>query len=219
MRLPRITIASLLGIVAFVGVAFAALRAPTDAWDSTLLGLTLLMLITSALLAVHRRGDRGAFWLGFALFGWAYLVASLVPPVAARLPTTKALVVVRGMLARPEDDWDDALILTDVRSFNVTTPTQTALNPPGRWDVKVFQQPAPPTVNYIKRLVSLPDETIGTFVRIGHSLFALVFALVGALLSRRLYLGPGVTRRPATIASDGTVEDDQGRPAKSAEVL
>src|SRR4051812_38701620 len=102
MRRPRITIASLLGIVAFVGVAFAALREPTDAWDATLLGLTLLVLITSALLAVHRTGERRAFWQGFALFGWAYLVASLVPSIESRLPTSKALVAVRAMLARPE---------------------------------------------------------------------------------------------------------------------
>src|SRR4051812_42547469 len=70
MRRPRITIASLLGIVAFVGVASAALREPTEAWDSTLLGLTLLLLLTSVLFAVHRSGDRRAFWQGFALFGW-----------------------------------------------------------------------------------------------------------------------------------------------------
>jgi hypothetical protein len=199
-------------------VALAALSGPTDAWDATLLGLTLLVLLASVLLAVHRSGDRRAFWQGFALFGWAYLVATLVPRVAARLPTTKALVAVREMLARPEIPWDGDLTLTGVRSFDVTTPT--APSPPGGWDVMVLQQPAPPTINYIKRLVGLPGETIGTFVRIGHSLFALVFALVGAVLSRRLYLGPGVTRRPVVIAAAGrTGRDDRGRTARGADNL
>jgi hypothetical protein len=219
MRRPRITIANLLGVVAFVAVAFAALRGPTDAWDATLLGLTLLVLITSVLLAVRRSGDRKSFWQGFALFGWAYLALSLVSPVATRLPTTKALVAVRVMLARPEDDWEDALMLWNVRSFDVTSPTPTALNPPGGWDVTVFQQPAPPTVNYIKRLVGLPGETAGNFVRIGHSLFALAFAVVGALLSRRLCLGPGNTRRPVVIAAGGSGQDDRGHTARGADDL
>src|SRR4051794_19981172 len=98
MRRPRITIASLLGIVAFVGVAIAALREPTDAWDATLLGLTVLVLLASALLAVHRRGGGGAFWRGFALLGWAYLVASLAPPVEIRLPTRRGFDLVGSIL-------------------------------------------------------------------------------------------------------------------------
>jgi hypothetical protein len=215
MRRPRITIACLLGIVAFVGVAFAALWEATEDWDSTLLGLTVLLLLASVLLAVHRSGDRRAFWLGFALSGWDHLILSWVPPVESRLPTTKALVAVWEMLARPEILWDDDLTLTGVRSFDVTSPT--ALNPPVKWDVTVFQEPTSPTFNYIQRLVGLPGETAGNFVRIGHSLFALSFALVGACLSRRLSLGPGITRRPAVMAAAGG--DDRGRPDRGVEVL
>ena len=79
MRRIRFTIASLLGVVLFVAVAFAALRAATDAWDSGVFGLTLGLLLTSVLLAVHRAGGRRAYWLGFALFGGTYLGASLIP--------------------------------------------------------------------------------------------------------------------------------------------
>src|SRR3954454_6558962 len=91
MRRPRFTIASLLGLVVFVAVSFAALREASDIWDSGVLGVTLALLLTSVILAVHRNGQRRAYRLGFALFGWAYLLMSLVPPVEARLPTTKAL--------------------------------------------------------------------------------------------------------------------------------
>ena len=91
MRRPRITIAGLLGIVAFVAVAFAALRVPTDGWDGGVFGVTPTVLLISVLLAAHRTERRRAFWIGFALFGWAYLLVSQIPPIEARLPTTKAL--------------------------------------------------------------------------------------------------------------------------------
>jgi hypothetical protein len=81
MRLPRYTIRSLLGVVLFVAIAVAALRASTDGWDSWLLGLTLLSLQTAVLLAVHRTDRKRAYWLGFGSFGWVYLVASLIPPI------------------------------------------------------------------------------------------------------------------------------------------
>jgi hypothetical protein len=195
MRRPRFTIAGLLGVVAFAGVAFASLREPTDAWDSTLFGLTVLTLLVSVLLAVHRSADRRAFRLGFALFGWSYLAASQVQPVATRLPTTKALVTAWEKLARREIFWDDDLTLKNVRSFDVTTPAPPARidpNPPAKWDVVVFSYPAaPPSPNYIKRLVGLSGEGTGNFVRIGHSLFAMCFALVGAHLSRYLFLASG----------------------------
>src|SRR5262249_23411754 len=49
------------------------------------------ILLVSVLLAVHRTESRRAFWIGFALFGWAYLALTLVPAIESRLLTTKAL--------------------------------------------------------------------------------------------------------------------------------
>ena len=46
--------------------------------------LTLLTLITAVLLAIHRGGKRRAFWLGFALFGGSYLIASLIVQIPVR---------------------------------------------------------------------------------------------------------------------------------------
>src|SRR5215472_6201067 len=87
----RFTIASLLVVVLVVAVGFAALREASDLWDSGAFTLTLVVLLVSILLAVHRTESRRAFWLGFALFGWAYLGLSLVPSIEPRLLTTKAL--------------------------------------------------------------------------------------------------------------------------------
>ena len=65
MRRIRFTIASLLVVVLFVAVGFAALRESNDLWDSGLFTLTLAVLLVSILLAIHRTESRRAFWLGF----------------------------------------------------------------------------------------------------------------------------------------------------------
>src|SRR4051794_10165401 len=91
MRRFRFSIASLLVVVLFVAVGFAALRESNDLWDSGLFTMTLTGLLVSVLLAVHRTEFERAFWLGFALFGSTYLALSLVPSIEHRLLTTKAL--------------------------------------------------------------------------------------------------------------------------------
>jgi hypothetical protein len=78
MRRIRFNIASLLIAVLFLAVGFAALRESNDLWDSGLFSLTVVVLLGSILLAVHRSDAGWAFWVGFALFGWTYLALSLI---------------------------------------------------------------------------------------------------------------------------------------------
>ena len=89
MSRPRFTIGKLLRVMVVLAVAFASLREATDLWEGGMLGLCLLSVVTAVLMTVHRKQRKRAFWLGFALFGWTYLVASLIPPIESRLPTTK----------------------------------------------------------------------------------------------------------------------------------
>ena len=200
MRRPRITIAGLLGIVAFVAVAIAALRLPTDAWDSGVLGVTLTVLLISVLLAIHRPDDCKTHWLGFALFGWSYLALSLVLPIEARLPTTKVLALAWEKMPRREIFWADDLALTNSRSYDVkpiAPTTFVAPSPANEWDV-VYRPPGSSPNTSFKRLVFLPDDPAVNFIRIGHSLFAIVFAIIGGSLSRRLYSSgqPGRVEEP-----------------------
>ena len=185
MRLPRYTIRSLLGVVLFVAIAVASLRAADDAWDGCLLGLTSLCLLTAVLLAVHRTHRRRAFWLGFALFGWTYLVASLIPPIGSRLPTTVGLALIDSKMPGRE------ATITAVFGFSSTygsNPVQAvAFSPQGNtlasssrgvvrlWDATTG------------KLLAGPGGTTENFVRIGHSLLALVLAFLGGHLSRYLY--------------------------------
>jgi hypothetical protein len=91
----RVKIGSILILIAICAVAFAALHYPSGWWAAGLL-LGDFCLFTFAIMAVaYRSGGSRAFWAGFALFGWVYLVLAFGPGVReiARpsLLTTKAL--------------------------------------------------------------------------------------------------------------------------------
>ncbi len=197
MRRFRFSIASLLGVILFISVALAALRASTDAWDGSLLGLALTVLLTATLLAVHRRGRKRACWLGFSLFGWVYLLASLIPPLESRLPTTKGLaylgaarpVAIPQGVAVADFDSDgqlDLYLVADSSAPNAVylnngngtfrVPTSTTVGPGGKPD---------PSVALWNRLMGMGGSP-ENFVRIGHSIVALVFAFLGGSLSRWL---------------------------------
>ncbi len=183
MRRFRFSIASLLVVVLFISVALAALRASTDAWDSGVLGLAVTILLTTILLAVHRTGRRRACWLGFALFGWTYLVASLIPPIDARLPTTKGLAYLHSWLPRqePASVFLYRLLVTedpmDSGSPRLVIPDMTGSGE-ADWSYSwMFTGAAPPGFG----------SSPGNFVRIGHSLLALVIGFIGSRLSRLLY--------------------------------
>jgi hypothetical protein len=184
MTRPRFTIRSLLLVIVLVAIAAAALRAADDAWDGGLLGLTLLALLTAILLAVHRADRRRAYWLGFALFGWAYLVASLVPPIEARLPTTRGLAYIDSKI--PGRETTDPVFVDFAFPAGQYAGQSVAFSPQGDtlaisgstirlWDAATG------------KLLSGPGGTSENFVRIGHSLLALVVASLGGHLSRSLH--------------------------------
>src|SRR5262249_33390892 len=102
MRRFRFTISSLLGLMLFLAVGFAVLREATEVWNRHVFSTTLGMLSDSVLLAIRQADRRRAFWLGFALFGWVYLGASLIPRIESRLLTTRALAQLDSMVPRSD---------------------------------------------------------------------------------------------------------------------
>lgn len=180
MRLPRFKIRSLLGVVVFVAIAIAALRAADDHWDSGTLGLILLILLMAILLAVHRTDRRRAYWLGFALFGWAYLIVTLVPQIGPRLPTTMGLAFIDSKI--PGRETTISAVVASTSAYNpvqaggytpqVYTPNQ---NNVWVWDARTG------------KLIAGSGGTTENFIRIGHSILALVLAFIGGHLSRHLY--------------------------------
>jgi hypothetical protein len=213
VRRPRFTIASLVVLILFVAVSAAALREANDVWDSGVFGLTALALLASVLLAVHQDGRRKAFWLGFALFGGAYLFASLVPPVEARLPTTKGLAYLDSLVP-------GRTVTFTVSTVNFTGPvssTTTATN--GKTIVITgtgsLNTSNPPPIRFWNamtgRLLVSPAGTSENFVRIGHSLLALALAFAGGRFSRALYV------RNRERVHDAQASDPAASPAVGLE--
>jgi hypothetical protein len=99
MRRFQFSIASLLSTILVVALGIASLRSASDAWDSGVLAIVLLTLLVAVLLAVHRSDRARAYWLGFALFGWAYFLVGLIPSIEARLGTTRGLAVLASGLS------------------------------------------------------------------------------------------------------------------------
>jgi FG-GAP-like repeat len=199
MRRFRFSIASLLGVVLFISVSLAALRASTDAWDSGVFGLSLLILLTAILLVIYRTDRQRASWLGFSLFGWAYLVISLIPPLESRLPTTRVLAYIGAgrtvtiplgvAVGDLDNDGQVDLLVADTSTPNVLYIN----NGDGTFRHPVPGVPTSSPGGLIGGSLSAWRTLTGTggtaenFVRIGHSILALVLAFLGGQLSRWLY--------------------------------
>jgi hypothetical protein len=187
----RFNIGTLLAVVVFLAVAFAALREATAFWDSGVFTLTAAMLLASVLLSVHRTGKGRAFWVGFALFGWIYLAASLIPWVEPRLLTTRVL------------EFLDSRIPGRTVTFSVTLTTNNSGAPSNLVEEVTTSTNGRDLIKTMNGTISLstltgkalagPFGSSENFVRIGHSLLALVVALCGGHFSHRLSLkAPGI---------------------------
>jgi hypothetical protein len=79
----RASLAMLMGLVAIIAVGLAAMKVATD-------GVALGVIITSlttlliAMVGAQVRRERAA-WVGFSMFGWAYLLALAIPMLLPHL--------------------------------------------------------------------------------------------------------------------------------------
>ena len=186
MRRFRFTIGSLIGFVVICGVAFAALKESSDWWERGTFTLTLLVLLTSVLLASHCTGERRGFWLGFALFGCVYLGLSLIPPVESRLVTSPGFAYLYSKLPGQAPQ---SFVVTLTGGPNVLQPIQSDTLTLSNSNIQVTAV-APtaltPLTVFKSNLVIGSGGSSENFVKIGHSLTALLLAWFGGILSRRL---------------------------------
>jgi hypothetical protein len=187
----RFNIGTLLAVVVFLAVAFAALREATALWDSGVFTLTVAMLLAGVLLSVYRTGRGRAFWVGFALFGWTYLAASLIPTVEPRLLTTRGL------------EFLDSKIPGRAVTFSVTLTANNSGTPSNLVEEVITSTNGRDLIKTMNGTFSLstltgkalagPFGSSENFVRIGHSLLSMVVALCGGQFSRRLSVrAPGI---------------------------
>jgi hypothetical protein len=177
---PRVSISRLLAVVSFFAIGFAALANPTDLWASCLFSLALAAFGMACLRAACVRGASRAGFVGMASFGGGYLTLAFSPWIGAevrprlvttwvidRLPQTSL-----GILKCPDDDAAPSGVGN--LSYSVSGFQ--------RWS---YTRPA-----------AAPASAIGARQRIGHSIFAFVFAFMGGLAARFLAAGREPSRRP-----------------------
>jgi len=202
MKRIRFNIASLLVVILVLGVGFAALRESNDPWDSGLFTFTLAVLLISVLLAVHRNNARRAFWIGFALVGWIYLGLSLVPSIESRLITTKALAYLDSKLPGRSTAFT---IYTTINSGTGSNHVRSVVfGVDGRQLATTHQRQGKIWDVTTGKLLAGWGGTTENFVRIGHSLFALIVGWFGGLLSRRLWRASGARDVSMPVNDEGT---------------
>jgi hypothetical protein len=160
----RITIARLLLVIAYFGVAFAALRSPSWIWASTGFSLVSAALAAATLTAVYRLGMRRAFWTGFALCGWLYLGLSSYPWSGSNL---SPLIVTSALMDLAYPTIGD---MGGMGGIGVTTPM-------------IWEYWSQPPRDSIPFNWAVPEP----FRIICHTLLTPIVALLGGLLARRLH--------------------------------
>ena len=159
MRL-RFSIMGLMALVLTVAIGFAALRNPSELWASALFTLAVGLLCVAVLGVAFRHGHKRQFWMGFAVFGWAYLILvfasdALSPPP---LLTTKLLSFADQQI-NPKSD-------TPIFITGVLNGTISANSLPSRATMPITG----------------PNSLL--FYQIGQALATLIVALVGGIAAR-----------------------------------
>jgi hypothetical protein len=168
MRKPRYSIASGLAIIGILGVALAAFRDPSYLWANVTFSAALAALVLAIINAVYSRGARRAYWLGFALCGWAYFAITSVPGLRQSLCPRLVTEVIF-----------DLLYLNVAPQAPVAPPA-----PEIGWSA--WSQPDRTNgVGYPIGTVSLVSSE--AFRQIGHSMAALLVAVLGGIYARGRY--------------------------------
>ncbi len=161
-----------MAVVLFVALAIAALRESNDLWSSCLFTVTLLVLGIACLGAVFRRGA----YAGFASFGLGYLALVYCPwasmEIRPHLATTKLIDYAGTRVLSDHPQWQVQLFdaMTGVSKGSVS---------------RDFASPSKNGVLFINGTVfPKPRRDMASFERIGHSLFALAFGVVGGIAAR-----------------------------------
>lgn len=166
----RFSLAALFALVAFAAVGCTALVNASHGWACILFTAAFVACLLAAVIAVARSGSTRSTALGFALGGFTYMVAVFSPLLgknisAPRILTGEALLALHPHVERP---------------VKPPPPVEVQFSPP----VPVFDESSAAN----RAMPPRKTPTWTDFEQVGHSLFALGFAFVAAVLTRWLYL-------------------------------
>jgi len=188
----RFSLRQLMGFVAFVAVGCGGLIRPSVALASLIFTMTLVVLLVAILGAVGRKGSARVFWIGFAIAGSGYLwLAHWADEDAytvstnwrlqttGPLFTTKLLGLAHGALHPPPPGGFGGVPggMGGMGGGGMfALPLEPAAAP-------VFGQMAIPSRASAANAAAYEAER-NAFMRIGHSLWALLLAYLGGQLAR-----------------------------------
>ena len=188
MRLPRMSIRTMLGLVAFIALACVGLARENAVWSSLMFTAALATTSFAILAAIFRRGEQQAFWIGFALFGWLYLWMAHWPsefqgvglnqPASWNMQTDESgpLATTR-LLVYSYNHW-----LPKARTLPVEVTSAPSVDPNAPFGaVGAF-----PGASLTGTIV-LDYPALHEYARVGHSLFTVIAAFVGAFVATYLY--------------------------------
>ncbi len=194
MRRPILSIAGMMAVVSLVAVGLAALRSPTILWASLTFTLLVALLATATLGAIAGRGRSRATWAGVAAFGWAYFATTFGPVpngngvTCPPFPTQVLIEYLRSRGEAADKAFGAGVPLWGLIRRDTSPPAEAILNAPTKaeWFYRgpiLGKGPPllPPLLPYVDWL---------NLRRVGHSLGAIVFGLLGGVLGR-LFGRPG----------------------------
>jgi hypothetical protein len=164
----RFSMLWLLGLVALAAMILAGLLFASPVVVS--IGYTLnFVLLLSALPAIlYRTEGRRAFWIGFALFGWSYLIFIWTSSNTSRLLTMQALQPLHSSMKRTETR---VIRNVDVDPFSGSTSTTTSTTVVE--DIPVWHD----------------------FMHVGHQGWTILLALLGGCIARWFWATKNSTSR------------------------
>jgi hypothetical protein len=224
----RFSIRQLLLGTALVAVGCVALRSASPMWVAALLGLTLLLLVAAVPLAIFRQGTNRAWWFGFALFGWLYMLLlayswSLDPNtthynplrpsslVTSRLSNLGYDRIYGGAMAQVPQTTYQQVLTTKAYPSAFTANVGVATDPyfsTGSNPIAVSYAVPVTTYQTVALTASMPTgPALDDFVNIAHAFWAVLIAVCGGWFTCWLYATrPAPAKAPSSESVTPTAD-------------
>ena len=168
----RFSLRWMFAAVAFAAVVTAALTDGSSRWAALAALTSIFWMLASVLGVIYRREASRSFWVGFAVFGWAYLILSQeTTGLSEAMPTH--------------------VLFDDLYPFFRRT---ASMNPSGPNPASIRS-----TVRENGRTVAVIVDAYD-FHRLGRSLCTILFAFVGGALGRWFFATRDRNQQPGKSA-------------------